>query len=137
RGEGQNKFYASGNTSTCFDHSQPILPPRLATSTQSPCRSRTRSSVPPRTVKAVRSEEHTSELQSLRHLVCRLLLEKKKKTNKLILISKNKRNLKELTRTTNYANPTHNIRNTRDHDTRVKLCATNTTIHKYTNHSSA
>src|SRR5205814_7961328 len=26
-----------------------------------------------------RSEEHTSELQSLRHLVCRLLLEKKKK----------------------------------------------------------
>src|SRR5438045_8052437 len=26
---------------------------------------------------AVRSEEHTSELQSLRHLVCRLLLEKK------------------------------------------------------------
>src|ERR1035441_10946798 len=28
-----------------------------------------------------RSEEHTSELQSLRHLVCRLLLEKKKKDN--------------------------------------------------------
>src|SRR5262245_62421120 len=27
----------------------------------------------------IRSEEHTSELQSLRHLVCRLLLEKKKK----------------------------------------------------------
>src|SRR5258705_5358398 len=28
-----------------------------------------------------RSEEHTSELQSLRHLVCRLLLEKKKITS--------------------------------------------------------
>src|SRR5262245_64078800 len=28
-----------------------------------------------------RSEEHTSELQSLRHLVCRLLLEKKKTQN--------------------------------------------------------
>src|SRR3989442_2760937 len=28
----------------------------------------------------VRSEEHTSELQSRPHLVCRLLLEKKKKT---------------------------------------------------------
>src|SRR5262245_64657444 len=28
---------------------------------------------------ASRSEEHTSELQSLRHLVCRLLLEKKKR----------------------------------------------------------
>src|SRR3989442_5256272 len=30
-------------------------------------------------VHAVRSEEHTSELQSRPHLVCRLLLEKKKK----------------------------------------------------------
>src|SRR5258705_8954800 len=29
-----------------------------------------------------RSEEHTSELQSLRHLVCRLLLEKKKNAKK-------------------------------------------------------
>src|SRR5438045_8110055 len=28
--------------------------------------------------RGARSEEHTSELQSLRHLVCRLLLEKKK-----------------------------------------------------------
>src|SRR2546429_3590348 len=32
----------------------------------------------------MRSEEHTSELQSRLHLVCRLLLEKKKKINKLI-----------------------------------------------------
>src|SRR2546425_2944924 len=31
-----------------------------------------------------RSEEHTSELQSLAYLVCRLLLEKKKKHNKSI-----------------------------------------------------
>src|SRR2546425_8664624 len=31
---------------------------------------------------AVRSEEHTSELQSLAYLVCRLLLEKKKKNIK-------------------------------------------------------
>src|SRR5258705_864727 len=30
-----------------------------------------------------RSEEHTSELQSLRHLVCRLLLGKKKHTSEL------------------------------------------------------
>src|ERR1035441_10769030 len=29
------------------------------------------------TLSPTRSEEHTSELQSLRHLVCRLLLEKK------------------------------------------------------------
>src|SRR3989442_10042322 len=34
---------------------------------------------------AGRSEEHTSELQSRPHLVCRLLLEKKKKTDITIL----------------------------------------------------
>src|SRR5258705_5451078 len=34
-----------------------------------------------------RSEEHTSELQSLRHLVCRLLLEKKNKCRYLTLSS--------------------------------------------------
>src|SRR5438270_10280628 len=33
----------------------------------------------------IRSEEHTSELQSQSNLVCRLLLEKKKKTLKIIL----------------------------------------------------
>src|SRR5262245_62745411 len=40
---------------------------------------RSEDGVQPRRVAAARSEEHTSELQSLRHLVCRLLLEKKKK----------------------------------------------------------
>src|SRR5258705_7774472 len=39
-------------------------------------------------VSVMRSEEHTSELQSLRHLVCRLLLEKKKKKKKLYELSK-------------------------------------------------
>src|SRR5690349_22519159 len=34
---------------------------------------------------AIRSEEHTSELQSRRDLVCRLLLEKKKKKNSSLL----------------------------------------------------
>src|SRR2546430_9235801 len=33
-----------------------------------------------RPIRATRSEEHTSELQSQSNLVCRLLLEKKKKT---------------------------------------------------------
>src|SRR5262245_64027117 len=37
---------------------------------------------PRRSGRVARSEEHTSELQSLRHLVCRLLLEKKKKKKK-------------------------------------------------------
>src|SRR5260370_30126174 len=35
---------------------------------------------------ALRSEEHTSELQSHLNLVCRLLLEKKKKTTLTIII---------------------------------------------------
>src|SRR2546427_5902442 len=34
---------------------------------------------------STRSEEHTSELQSQSNLVCRLLLEKKKKTKKTIV----------------------------------------------------
>src|SRR6266511_3303652 len=37
---------------------------------------------PPRPRRLLRSEEHTSELQSRENLVCRLLLEKKKKINK-------------------------------------------------------
>src|SRR3989442_6296076 len=38
-----------------------------------------------------RSEEHTSELQSRPHLVCRLLLEKKKSTMVTIIGSSNRR----------------------------------------------
>src|SRR3712207_8305613 len=34
---------------------------------------------------SVRSEEHTSELQSRQYLVCRLLLEKKIKTNRRLI----------------------------------------------------
>src|SRR5438552_2877994 len=37
---------------------------------------------PPDQRRGIRSEEHTSELQSPDHLVCRLLLEKKKKKKK-------------------------------------------------------
>src|SRR5260221_7861089 len=40
------------------------------------------------TVRGSRSEEHTSELQSHSDLVCRLLLEKKKKTKQRTLILK-------------------------------------------------
>src|SRR3712207_7440772 len=38
-----------------------------------------------------RSEEHTSELQSRQYLVCRLLLEKKKKTKRVGTVKQNKR----------------------------------------------
>src|SRR3712207_8407619 len=41
-----------------------------------------------RTFEVFRSEEHTSELQSRQYLVCRLLLEKKKKITNKILQSK-------------------------------------------------
>src|SRR5229473_8204581 len=56
-------------------------------------RTRRRCSTPPtRCPCCWRSEEHTSELQSLAYLVCRLLLEKKKKKQKYkINIKKKKR----------------------------------------------
>src|SRR5271168_4769539 len=45
--------------------------------------------------RASRSEEHTSELQSPYDLVCRLLLEKKKTKNKIVIhLSKKKKNTK-------------------------------------------
>src|SRR5437016_10435914 len=43
---------------------------------------RARRSLPARLARPSRSEEHTSELQSLTNLVCRLLLEKKKHKKK-------------------------------------------------------
>src|SRR5690348_18163747 len=46
---------------------------------------------PGRTPTSRRSEEHTSELQSPVHLVCRLLLEKKKKTQRQTKHTKNKK----------------------------------------------
>src|SRR5690349_21960382 len=47
-----------------------------------PHRQTGRGAAPRRPVSAARSEEHTSELQSRRDLVCRLLLEKKKEKKK-------------------------------------------------------
>src|SRR5207244_10584915 len=51
-----------------------VLPARPTTSTEAPSRAKRI---------ALRSEEHTSELQSPDHLVCRLLLEKKKQNIKI------------------------------------------------------
>src|SRR5205809_5218148 len=47
-----------------------------------------------RVARRLRSEEHTSELQSRLHLVCRLLLEKKKKKNTQIFFVNLLSNLK-------------------------------------------
>src|SRR2546422_5887906 len=52
--------------------------PTTSRSSTPRCPTRTASSSPPPSAPIARSEEHTSELQSRLHLVCRLLLEKKK-----------------------------------------------------------
>src|SRR2546429_5576968 len=49
-----------------------------------PHRMATNFTQPPTSGMVVRSEEHTSELQSRLHLVCRLLLEKKTKIPRLV-----------------------------------------------------
>src|SRR5687767_15196822 len=54
-------------------------PPRDARAAPSPAATVVVPSAPSRVARVGRSEEHTSELQSLAYLVCRLLLEKKKK----------------------------------------------------------
>src|SRR2546430_2915319 len=54
--------------------------PALLGASKNPHASRTRQPRPPVAPLTSRSEEHTSELQSQSNLVCRLLLEKKKKT---------------------------------------------------------
>src|SRR5437870_10441380 len=56
----------------------PLRHPRSTVSPARECDLRTRRRR--RRVRKSRSEEHTSELQSRGHLVCRLLLEKKKQT---------------------------------------------------------
>src|SRR5689334_24208558 len=75
-------FRSSGSCSR-----QP-LPLHLPSPSQRPPPRRHRSSS--RSIStANRSEEHTSELQSQFHLVCRLLLEKKKKNNILATSNRN------------------------------------------------
>src|SRR2546422_7580534 len=61
-------------------------PRRTATRMRCPSRKNRTLSDPskPTSTRSTRSEEHTSELQSRLHLVCRLLLEKKKKKNNKI-----------------------------------------------------
>src|SRR5437899_4258262 len=55
-------------------------------SSQNPSSQNPSTQAPSAQVPSIRSEEHTSELQSLRHLVCRLLLEKKKAIDITLLL---------------------------------------------------
>src|SRR2546422_5478436 len=61
-----------------LDHGRASSVEGYPAASRSPADSKRRKSIV-FTVASVRSEEHTSELQSRLHLVCRLLLEKKKK----------------------------------------------------------
>src|SRR2546430_2792453 len=85
-------FFSSRRRHTRFDCdwssdvcSSDLLPGgRRSTSTDDRCASpRAPSIARRRKASSARSEEHTSELQSQSNLVCRLLLEKKKKIQKL------------------------------------------------------
>src|SRR2546423_11222300 len=67
----RDRYRSSGRTSTGVSLSSNIVPRAMGGGRND-----------------VRSEEHTSELQSLAYLVCRLLLEKKKK-NKVHRLEKN------------------------------------------------
>src|SRR2546427_5368975 len=71
-----------------------LLPPTTAPKFRSPGSSESR------------SEEHTSELQSQSNLVCRLLLEKKKKTNDSPGTSRNNTELLSSTATCTSYHPT-------------------------------
>src|SRR2546425_4844619 len=57
------------------------LPPSMSHGARSPLVVHNPRPFQPAFGSSMRSEEHTSELQSLAYLVCRLLLEKKKKKN--------------------------------------------------------
>src|SRR2546425_9402216 len=59
---------------------------RAAPRARRPLPRRPRRRAGPATRRRGRSEEHTSELQSLAYLVCRLLLEKKKRHHKLRVV---------------------------------------------------
>src|SRR5688572_31146350 len=64
----------------CCNRSEPDrCSPRRAWLRTSPTASQLAHRAHPKTSREPRSEEHTSELQSQSNLVCRLLLEKKKK----------------------------------------------------------
>src|SRR2546422_1426537 len=75
--------YARGSRGTA--PSKEMKPPLVATTTSSRPTTPLAITVASAVLIARRSEEHTSELQSRLHLVCRLLLEKKKKINKTSL----------------------------------------------------
>src|SRR5215211_8880827 len=81
--------------STLFPYTTLFRSPRSARGSmpiRRPTRARSASASP--STCSTRSEEHTSELQSHSDLVCRLLLEKKKKTLNLLELNQKKKQTK-------------------------------------------
>src|SRR5690554_8236384 len=68
---------ATGTPAIPATPATPVAP--IATITRARAKARVTAADHPPEGLCIRSEEHTSELQSRPHLVCRLLLEKKKK----------------------------------------------------------
>src|SRR2546430_9846611 len=68
---------------TLFRSGRPPTAPGWSTSITA-CTPAPRTRMASTASRSARSEEHTSELQSQSNLVCRLLLEKKKKTNNTV-----------------------------------------------------
>src|SRR5829696_886733 len=79
--------------STLFPDTTLFRSRRASAAPTSPRTAATRATGPPPPRTPLRSEEHTSELQSLTNLVCRLLLEKKK--NKILSRLPNKKKKKK------------------------------------------
>src|SRR2546430_10408940 len=73
---------------------QPLLHPHVGQERRNGCRNFHQGSKYPSPAPAVRSEEHTSELQSQSNLVCRLLLEKKKNNVHVLHLSRRKSSCK-------------------------------------------
>src|SRR5438270_8579682 len=72
-------FPVSASAPATPNHSRPWLAPLVSRGTTSSMTGLSYRATPEKTLLSTRSEEHTSELQSQSNLVCRLLLEKKKK----------------------------------------------------------
>src|SRR2546425_4679007 len=80
-------LFRSPRACRAIDPRAPV--PRAGEGPRAPTPPRCRLSPPGAARRRARSEEHTSELQSLAYLVCRLLLEKKKKIRKPCLVKPN------------------------------------------------
>src|SRR5947209_16126649 len=81
-GSSSRSFAARVRWSTAWSRLDHCSPSLRATSGCRPSRGRCSRALAPTSTASTRSEEHTSELQSRQYLVCRLLLEKKKKKDR-------------------------------------------------------